>query len=140
MSTYGIRIGKEGYDVTKTGNENMYMDTSTPLPKVAVHETGSQNFPTADRSQIYTILILHNLGYVPYYMLFMDRQPGSARRPVYTADTELVSDSPERIFVTCSIDTTQITLTASGGFGLYPPGIGDYGYVCYIFHDPNAEL
>ena len=142
MNNLGLKISKNNIDVISGTSQDMYVDTSLPILKVFSYTTGTQNFSSDDRSQYYPIVIVHNLGYVPNVLCYMDRSPNEKRRPVYNIDSELDAsvDAPSRIFVTMSIDETQVNIGASGGYGVYPPSAGDYGYACYIFYDPNKDI
>lgn len=150
----GVRIAKPGYDVGDP-SERLYVDTDTPLNKVAQIISGSMTFDgssftplsyegytpsvsalVADQ-RLYLLVIPHDLDYVPTFLLYCDTNPYADRLLVTSYAVELGANFIPNVFVTDSaIELSLLGGRLDSGPGVYlPPEAGKYSYYGYIFYD-----
>ena len=102
--------------------------------------SGTQKF-LGTAGEEHQIIIPHNLGYLPFFLFFMDRQPGDARQ-IATSGQGAQDSLPNAIgcFVR-DVNTRNIEITANGFGGT--PTAGTYGYNYFIYYDkitPDEDI
>lgn len=137
-SNFGVRIAKEGVDAITGDQADMYVDTNTPLPKVAFTAKGEFNFASALSSELYTAVIETDLDFVPNFFVYCERQPQALLRPVYSYDAQF-DVAVAQIFVTSIYSKTDnsIFITASGSLANVA---GIHRWYCRVFYDPTEEV
>lgn len=128
----GIRIAKNGGNVTSVNAEDLYVDSDTPIFKLYKSGSGSQRI-NGTLAETHTITIPHNLGYVPFFLVFMDRNPGSNRRLCSSSESTNAALPTD---IACFIGNSNfanivLTINSFGG----TPTAGDYGYNYFIYYD-----
>lgn len=127
----GVRISKEGETVTD-GDVNQYVDTETPLFKLYITNSDSRTYTAATGSPfIDTITIHHGLGYIPMFLIFMDRNSNSVRKIVNNEDGSFPQVTTQ-IFCICSADNQNIYVTVAKAVASVT---GTFGFNYFIFYD-----
>lgn len=129
----GIQIAKDSQDVGKISGDEFYVNSNTPLFKLFRSGSGIQTF-IGVTFESYQILIIHNLGYVPFVLAFMDRNPGTARQLCTAGQTEQIG-FPINISATVTNITNNSFVIDARTFGSGAPTPGDYGYNYFIYYD-----
>lgn len=144
----GIRIAKSGADV-KSNSQNIYVDSATPLLKVAISGSGymisdgvSRNMKWRGQYQgttqddvngyAFDIVIPHDLGYVPMTAVYVDTGPGTNRRYCTNISGTTVAGGVAP-FATATNKQLHISLLPA--IFNTPPIAGEYGFFFYIFYD-----
>lgn len=133
---YGVKMSKEGFDVlTAKDNELIF---NSKYPALKVHSEGSGTY-TFTNNQGNALLTEHNLGYKPFFAVWVDIGGGYLLSSFYTS----VGDY--RIMYMGTATETQLYLTAvrayTGGFfgdSTLPPS-KEVGYSWVIFYDPIKD-
>jgi len=128
----GVQITKNSLNIKGAGSDDFYVNSNTPLFKLYKSGKGSQKF-VGTAFETYNIVIPHGLGYVPFFLIFMDRNPGANRRLVGTSETELVALQPDVGCFIYDVNTSNIVITVSV-FGA-GTATGTYGYNYFIYYD-----
>jgi hypothetical protein len=127
----GIQIAKENHDIDETNQADLVVDTTTPLFKLYKPGTGAQQF-NGTAFESYTITIPHELGYIPFFLFFMDRNPGDERRMVGSSESTPVNFTANIACLVTQVDRNNIKVSATA---LGTPEAGSYGYNYYIYYD-----
>lgn len=127
----GVKISKDSEDITRANVEELYVNEEKPIFKLFKVFSGKQHF-TGTLLEAHTITIPHRLGYVPFFLFFMDRNPGGTRRLVTTSEQPSTTITQEIICLIDEATLFEIKVTATGNG---TPDVGDYGYTCYVYYD-----
>lgn len=125
----GIRIAKDGNTVDD-GSDKQYVDTDTPLFKLFKTDNGSKVYTgqTFSPGSPDVIAIPHDLGYIPMFLVYMDRADNALRKLVLNEDSSFAGST---ILVTAGqADGKNIYLQVSG-----TSITGVFGYNYFIFYD-----
>lgn len=128
----GVKISKNGDGISSVNAEELYVDSDTPIFKLYKSGSGIQKI-NGTLAETHTITIPHNLGYVPFFLVFMDRNPGKNRRLCSSGEstnTALPTDIACSVF-NVNFANIVIDVSAFGG----TPAAGDYGYNYFIYYD-----
>lgn len=124
----GIIISKERHSI-KENSQYQYVDTRSPLLKLYKFARSQQNFTNKDLTGPgFNFTIPHNLGYIPMFFLYADRDIGSIRKIVTSIDTLYPENT---VLWTCYCDNKNINVTISGGASV----TGAFGYNYFIFYN-----
>lgn len=128
----GIRIAKDAQDISTVKPEELYVDSDTPLFKLFMSGKGRQAVIGTVGEQ-YNIVITHNLGYIPFYLIYADRDPGNNKAVCTTFEnTNAVLPTGITAFVS---NVTENTITLQYGTGGATPINGIYTYSYFIYYD-----
>lgn len=128
----GLKIAKDSAEVTSVKQEDLYVDSTTPLFKLYKTFNGTVIIAgTAGESK--TVVLDHSLGYIPFFLLYCDSLPGGARTLIYGGYDTNSQFASGVLTVITSITKNSITWSIGGGGGT--PIAGVYGYSCFIFYD-----
>lgn len=132
----GVRIAKSGLeDINKSKPEDLYVTDTTPLFKVFKKGSGTYTYDGSGApGTTYHVDISHNIGYIPFFVVCMDRSPGIDRRIVTTNETILGIGGQGIVCFIETVDAKNITIS------VVPSDAGKYGYTYYIYHDRLNEL
>lgn len=122
----GIKISKDGNTV-KDSPDKQYVDTTTPLFKLFLSDRGQKVYSNQTLSFSTEVTIPHNLGYIPMYLVYMDRADNALRKLVIAGDGPAGGST---ILVSTQADTKNIYLIVSG-----TSITGTFGYNYFIFYD-----
>lgn len=136
MDEYVVKISKPGKDVEKAGDEDLQFNSEYPSLKIFSQGTGSHTFSNHEG---YKSLTAHNLGYKPFYAIWVDEGDGY----------QLVSYGKQSgdfyIGFLGTATTTTLELVAyatyNGGFfgDPTPPSDETVDYAWVIFYDPIKD-
>ena len=73
MSDFGIKISKEGYDVSTTGDMNLSFSSEYNMFKVYMSGTAQLSLSNVSGADSDEVTITHNLGYRPVFFLYGER-------------------------------------------------------------------
>jgi len=136
----GIKISKPNSDVLSTTENNLIFNSTYPALKVQSSGSGSV---TLTGNQGMEVLVEHNLGYKPFFLVWIDYGSGYELVPLSYVDANSYF-----IGYYGTTDTTQLELVAIveyvGEIDMwdedweYPPAPGDktVDYAWVIFYDP----
>lgn len=133
----GLKISKNLINIPSATQEELYVDTDTPIFKLFKAGNGSIVMKGLAGEQ-HTVLIRHGLGYIPFFLVFADRLPGEARRLCTNGEntnTLLSTGISATVFF---VNTVNITLILSGFGGT--PVAGNYGYSYFIYYDELSRV
>lgn len=152
----GVRIAKPTFSVNDDG-QDLYVDSITPLFKVKTLATGAMvsdgvSFTatwdglykgTSDGAGTYTLLIPHNLGYLPMFWVYCDLLNNDQRTYITTSVSGVGTAGD--VTATATVDTANVTLIIrsknyDGIGGLDAARAGAYGYTIYVFYDSLENL
>ncbi len=125
----GLLIAKESHNVNSKP-EDLYVNRDSALFKLFRSGTGKQTFSTGGFPETYDITVPHTLGYTPFVLVFMDRNPGTNRRMV-TASENSAPTSNDIFCLLTRVTNRDFTINTQG-FGATP---GDYYYQYFIYYD-----
>jgi hypothetical protein len=131
--TKGILISR-GDDVGITSPENLYVGATTPLFKLFKSGSGVQKF-SGGLPDTFNITIRHGLGYVPFVLVYMDRNPGTNRRLCTASDQSPISVPSDITAFVVQVTPMDFTIQAQG-YGTN----GSYGYNYYVYVDKVESL
>lgn len=132
----GLKIAKDSAEVTSVKQEDLYVDSTTPLLKLYKTFTGTVIIAgTAGESK--TIALDHNLGYKPFFLLYCDSLPDGARTLIYGGYATNSQFASGVVTVITKVTKNSITWEIGGGGGT--PIAGVYGYSCFIYYDRADE-
>lgn len=136
----GIRISKSGQNVLTAKPQDLYVDTSTPLYKVAVQDKGTIDFSATETNNTKRITINHNLNYEPLYSVYAERVPGAGvLRLCDSLGLTLNNADPalsDRIFVRSGVTDKQLLLDFTS-YLTRPNPAGTYHFYYFIFYNPS---
>ena len=128
--SFGIKISKPTYGATASP-ENLYVDSDTPLLKVAMEGAGSIVFTGGDGSGTERHgTVTHNLGYTPVVQVYSERAPGSRRK--ITLGSYAYKVGTDYVSATLNIGTSNLVLNMKSGTS---SPAGTYNYYYYVFYD-----
>lgn len=127
----GIKISRDLEDI-HVNSEQLYADSDVPLFKLFKSGSGIQHM-AGTSGETHDIEIVHLLNYVPYFLVYMDRNPGGNRRICTTAEATN-NALPTGIYALVTRADFRSIIITVGGFGGTPPA-GDYGYNYFIYYD-----
>lgn len=132
----GIRISKSGQNVLTSKKEDLYVDTSTPLYKVAIQDKGTIDFSATETNNTKRITINHNLNYEPLYSVYAERVPsrGILRLCDSLGLTLNNTDSTlsDRISVKSGVTDKQLVVDFTS-YPTTPNPAGTYHFYYFIF-------
>lgn len=70
MSDFGIKISKEGYDITTASDQNLSFTSGLNMFKVFMTGTIQLNLTNTGGADSDEVIIEHNLGYRPAFFLY----------------------------------------------------------------------
>jgi len=133
----GIKITKDSKGLDSTRQEDLYVDSTTPLFKLFLEGKGVQRF-VGTFSETYAITITHNLGYIPFHLVFADESPGTNRTLCNTfinTDSNLSGNVIGNYLSSVNTKTIVLNMGLAGA----TPTAGDYGYSYFIYYDSLSE-
>ncbi len=131
----GVVISQNNEDLSSVSADKLYVGSDTPIFKLFLSGDGVQKI-NGTVSETYDITIEHGLGYAPFFIVFMDRNPESNRRLCMTSeDTPTALPNGLRCVIQ-KVDFKNIVIRV-GSSGVTPVA-GDYGYNYYIYYDKLA--
>lgn len=121
-----FKVAKSGYDVRTAPVENLVFDPDNPPPKVSSH--GADTIVCTWNGSVTSgsKTIAHNLGYVPFALVYIEESPGSNERYLLATMEPGVS-----VPFYYEINSTNLVITANG-LGDFS---GTYTFYYYIFLD-----
>lgn len=128
----GVQITKNSLSVKGAGTDDFYVNSDTPLFKLFKSGSGTRKF-VGTAFETYNIVIPHGLGYVPFFLVYMDRNPGANRRLVATSETELTALPTDISCFISDANSSNIVITANT-FGAGTT-TGVFGYNYFIYYD-----
>lgn len=137
-----IKISKPGNNVLTAPPEDLYLDTDTPLLKVAMAGAGSTTFLTGDASgAVRTATITHSLGYYPVFQVQMQQTESGPRRQILGIGITVATNNDNfSITSICHATSTTVVITST-----FSPQDGNplahnvtYNYYYYIFYDQGS--
>lgn len=129
----GIRISKSGQNVLTAKPEDLYVNTATPLYKVASQDKGTVTFTAAETNNVKPVTINHNLGYEPLFAIYSERQASSGA--VRWVDSIGVRFTGDQIYVVAFVNKTQLIIEFVSQPVASPNPAGTYHYYYYIFYN-----
>jgi hypothetical protein len=114
MSNYGIKVSKDGYNISSVDPLELSFNSNINTLKVFSSGNISGTITTAG-----TITVSHNIGYVPGYMVWYE--VGNSGKLFFTESIEHLSG--KNTYVTCSVGSANlnsiISLTGTDTIKIY---------------------
>lgn len=129
MSDYGLKIAETGNDVKTCDEKNLIFTSKYPVLKVQSSGSGSHTFVDNLGS---VDLTTHNLGYRPFFAVWVDEGSGFE---LCTFTTTNIHDTEVSYMATAT--TTKLVLVSVLHWVLGEDETVDYAWV--IFHDPVKD-
>lgn len=136
MNDYGVKISKEGFNVLTAKDNELLFNSFYPSLKIFDGGTGSHTF---NNHEGYKRLTTHNLGYKPFYAVWIDEGNGY----------NLVSYGKQGanfftgFFATATTTTLELVAIATYNGGFWgdptPPPNKTVDYTWIIFYDPIED-
>lgn len=130
MTRNGIKIAKPSFDVS-ADSENLYVDSDTPILKIAFRGDGIMSFTSADAGTFKQVVIDHNLGYLPQYAVFAEVNPSSGEARLVSSSQ--IGFAGDVLVGTSAITVSQLAIKLSDRNVTDPTG--DYRYLYQIYFD-----
>ena len=132
---FGIKVSKEGYEVSTTGDANLIMNSAYNMFKIVATGTATLTLPNPTVAWTsYTTTVTHNLGFEPVHTVFVKAQPSLGSELFSSPRT--VQDGSGAVAQQIGQVCTSTTITfnfASNGAAAYNGSVWTFKY--YLFQE-----